>query len=239
MKMNHLVFPAAFRPGLGLRILLAVLLLGRTAVAFAAAATNSTPAVATNAAPGGVEENDNYRLSESDKLYYRNDQDPIDAAVDAAHATLVVNARGMLEVPVSRGFDLRLNIKAKGRTVGEVKREIKDKLEAEYYKTASITLYLESLSAKPGLVVFYGEVKGALLLPPGQPKYLSEAILEMKPNEYANLKKVKLQREDPVTKVVTPRIINVDAILSKGKKEDDVILQDGDIVNISAKWINF
>ncbi len=94
-------------------------------------------------------------------------------------------------------------------------------------------------AGKAGIVLFQGEIKGTLLLKPGGSKSLSEAVLEMKPNEYANLKKVKLLREDPATKVVTSRFVDVDAILSKGKKEEDVVLQDGDSVVISAKWVNF
>jgi protein involved in polysaccharide export with SLBB domain len=211
--------------------LLALSLLTRAAPGMAAGATNSVS--------GAADDSDSLRLSVQDKLYYRNDQDPIDGGAEAAKAGLIVNSRGMLEVPVSRGFDLRINVKAAGRTVGEVKREIKQKLEDEFYRTANITLTLESLSAKPGLVIFYGEVKGSLPLTAGQPKYLSEAILEMKPNEYANLKKVKLIRTDSTTKTNITRYINVDAILSKGKKEDDVLLEDGDTVNISAKWLNF
>jgi hypothetical protein len=98
---------------------------------------------------------------------------------------------------------------------------------------------LETPSARPGHVTFYGEVKGNYPLPPGEPKNLSDVILEMKPSDYANLRSVKLMRSDPVTKKVITRVINVDEILSKGLKEKDVVLQDGDTIRISPKMFNF
>ena len=72
----------------------------------------------------------------------------------------------------------------------------------------------------------------------GQPKYLSTVILEMKPSDYADLKRVKLRRSDGkgLPKTI---VVNVEEILSKGLKEKDYILQDGDRVIISPKMFNF
>jgi protein involved in polysaccharide export with SLBB domain len=200
----------------------------------AAGATNAPASGGTNAPQ---EDSDSYRLVQMDKLFFRIDQDP--AAGAGPEAALVVNSRGMIEVPVSRGYDTRIFVLAKGKTVAEVKKQIKKELEAQFYKVATITMYVEQSSVRPGTVTFYGEIKGPMALPPGQPKYLSEAVLEMHPSEYANLKKVELQRIDPVTKSNHVFKIDVNEILSKNKKDKDMVLQDGDVINIKAKMVTF
>jgi len=210
-----------------------------TVAALALGAAIGCAAAATNAPVSAREELDGYRMVKMDKLVFKIDQDPLPENRRESVAPLVVNARGDLEVPVSRYGDTKVVVRAQGRTVLEVKNEIKQMLDAQYYKSASITLYLETSSPRPGHVTFYGEIKGNYPLPPGEPKYLSEVILEMKPSDFANLKKVKLMRADPVTKKVITRVINVDEILSKGLKDKDAVLQDGDTIGISAKMLNF
>jgi protein involved in polysaccharide export with SLBB domain len=181
--------------------------------------------------PALPEDSDAYKLTRTDKLYFRIDQDPVPSG--PGDSFLVVDSRGMLEVPVSRGYDLRLFVPADGRSLGDVKKDIKQKLEAQYYKTATLTLSLESQSVRPGQVMFYGEIKGPLALIPGQPKYLSDAVVEMKPSEYANLHRVQLIRKTVKTEY------DVDEIMKTGKREKDVILENGDIINIKAKIISF
>jgi len=95
------------------------------------------------------------------------------------------------------------------------------------------------ISREQGSVIFYGEIKGTMPLEVGQPKYLSEAIFEMKPSEHADLKSVKLIRQE--AGVATPKtfVVNVEEILSKGLKVKDIVLQDGDAIRISPKMSNF
>jgi len=55
----------------------------------------------------------------------------------------------------------------------------------------------------------------------------------------ANLKKVKLQRKDPVTGANKTVEVNVDKILKTNARNLDIKLQDGDCIEVPAKNILF
>src|SRR5580704_12926265 len=101
--------------------------------ALAMTAALGCPAASTNSPPSVREELDNYRLVRMDKLVFKIDQDPLPENRRESVAPLVVNARGDLEIPVSRWGDTKVVVKAQGRTVLEVKKEVKELLDAQYY----------------------------------------------------------------------------------------------------------
>ncbi|HMO64201.1 MAG TPA: hypothetical protein PKE47_03065, partial [Verrucomicrobiota bacterium] len=91
----------------------------------------------------------------------------------------------------------------------------------------------------PGRVIFMGEVQGVLpILPDEPPRMLTEAIVALRPSDYADLRRVKLHRIDPETKATETRIIDVRRIIRDNARGDDVQLQDGDRIEVPAKWIN-
>jgi hypothetical protein len=88
-------------------------------------------------------------------------------------------------------------------------------------------------------VWFRGEVQGKYELKPGAATTLSEALMELRPSDFANLKKVKVDRFDPVTQQNKSVIINVKEILDKGTRTQDWKLADGDRIYVPPKGINF
>jgi protein involved in polysaccharide export with SLBB domain len=215
----------------------ALALLALLPLTLAPGAWAGPPSTPTNSAPSGGEVADeSYRIVPLDRIAFKNDTDP---SPNNTTQVILVTSRGDLEIPVSRGYDERVVVHANGRTIAEVKKDLQARLEAQYYKTTKITLSIESNAVHPGTVVFYGEIKGNMQLPAGQPRYLSESILDMKPSEFANLKNVQLVRHDSVTGKTKTITVNVEEILNKGLKEKDYVLQDGDHVIIKAKFLNF
>ena len=86
--------------------------------------------------------------------------------------------------------------------------------------------------AKKGHITFCGEVKGVVFLEHGANDRLAAATLFLKPSQYANLKKVQLNRARPDGKgdVTT---VDVEKF-AKNNYQDDIPLQDGDIVFVPA-----
>lgn len=192
-----------------------------------------TPA-STNAAAAASEVE--YKLLPQDKLTFRIDEDPIKAG---QAEPLIVSALGDIQFPVSRGYEERIVIRAKGRTLKDVEAEIKAKLEADFYKQATVHLRLVDQSRRVGQVQFFGMVRGPVELFPGEQKSLSSAILQLGYNEFANLRKVKIQRIDPVTKENKTIIVNVEEILKTNDRKKDIILQDGDRVEVPERGLIF
>ncbi len=189
-------------------------------VAEAEPQTNSL--VSTNAA-------DAHLLSPMDRLLFRIVEDPVQAGAE----TVSVTPLQEIWFPVCRGSVEWIAIDARGKTLAQVKTELKTKLDADYYQNASIELRLQDRSQKSGQVIFWGAVRAfSIPLAPGEQKSIFEGVLEAQPTEWANLKKVRLQRINPVTKKPeTPQIIDVEAI-KKGDLKNDILLQDGDRIEI-------
>lgn len=181
-------------------------------------------------------ERDTYVLRTEDRLQFRIAEDPIP---DRSPISVVVNSVGEASFPVSRDSDIRLNVRVRGKTLAEVRDELKRVLEQEYYRQATITLTLDDKKFSPGKAIFLGEVQGIVPIVPDEPaKMLAETVMSLRPSDYADLKRVKLHRMDPQTKATETRIIDVRRIIKENVRDEDVELQDGDRVEVPAKWIN-
>jgi len=181
---------------------------------------------------------DTYRLQPQDKLYYRIAEDPVKGNEPDVRSVTALNE---ILFPISRGSDQFIRISTLGRTLEEVRKELKQKLDADYYYNATVELTLINQSQKTGKATFSGRVvKGQVSLLPGEQKTLSEAIVSLGYNEFANLKKVKLYRVDPNApgQKAEPKIYDVEAAL-KGDRSKDVVLQDGDNVEVPEKGVIF
>lgn len=177
-----------------------------------------------------------YKLGPQDKLTFLIEEDPIKTGQSE---TLTVSALGDVQIPVSRGYDEKINVQAKGRTVNEIQAEIKAKLEKDYYQRATVHIRMVDQSRRVGQVLFYGMVRGTVELFPSEQKTLSAAIIQLGYNEFANLKKVKLHRIDPATKESKTTVVDVKGILDTNDRKKDVILQDGDRVEVPERGFIF
>lgn len=179
---------------------------------------------------------DTYQLVPQDELVYRIEQDPIKASEPE-----VVRVTGLNEAwfPVSRGSEIMIPLNVRGKTVNEVKTELKRRLDEKYYRDATISLRLRGQALRPGKAIFFGEVQGEVVLKPGEQLTVSEAILRLRHTEYANLKEVKVNRIDPDTQDPKTIIVNVKEVMEKNKRGKDEVLQDGDRVEVPGKSIRF
>lgn len=177
-----------------------------------------------------------YELRTGDRLRFRIEEDP---ATGRDPLMVAVNSVGEASFPVSRESDIRVTLLVRGKTLKQVKEMLSARLLEEYYNRATVELNLEEKVLTPGKVQFFGEMRGTVpLLPDHPPMFLSEQMLQMGVPDFANLRRVKVHRMDPVTQ--TPKVIEVDvrSIIRGGERSKDVILQDGDRVEVLQKLIN-
>lgn len=139
----------------------------------------------------------------------------------------IVSATGELEVPPLG----RVNVA--GKTTREAEYDLKRRLEADYYYKATVRLSIDRVSptiVKSGTIFLSGEVRtvGPLGMVAGVPLKLSEAILSAGGfGPWADDRKVQVTRRNGAKQVV-----DVKDIISKGKIEKDITLQDGDRVHV-------
>jgi protein involved in polysaccharide export with SLBB domain len=177
-----------------------------------------------------------YTLRTSDRLQFRIAEDPVRGS---APLTVAVNSVGEASFPVSRESDIRITVQVRGKTLEEVKAELRRRLLAEYYNKATVELALAEKILTPGKVQFFGEMSATMpLLPDSPPLYLSDAILQAQPSEYADLRRIKVHRVDPITQESRVIQVNVRDILRNGRRDEDLILQEGDRVEVPTKWLN-
>jgi len=192
-------------------------------------------APALQGSDGGSEEI-RYELRTGDRLRFRIEEDP---ATGREPLMVAVNSVGEASFPVSRESDIRVTLPVRGKSLKQVREQLSTRLLEEYYNRATVELNLEEKTVTPGKVQFFGEMRGTFpMLPDHPPMYLSEQILQMGIPDYADLRRVKVHRMDPITQ--TPRIVEVDvkAIIKGGQRAKDILLQDGDRVEVPQKWIN-
>lgn len=203
-------------------------------------------APAEGALPGDKPAEPAAKIKPQDQLIYEVKEDPIAPTAGFDVQRLRVGALGEVRFLVSRGYGDTIPVKVTGRTVEEVREELRTRLEADYYQKATVVLQLDSASAaeaqQGGQVHFYGEVKGVVPLKPGETKKLSEAIIEIGPSEYADLRRVKIHRPQPGTEERKTIIFNVHEVLYPPRNKPhakDFELQDQDRVHVEAKSFNF
>lgn len=179
-----------------------------------------------------------YKLLLQDKIKYSIEEDPVR---DADFPELIVTSLGFLNFPVSRmkGSPI-VSVQAVGKTLGQIKAEVTAKLEEEFYHKATVSLQLTSKSERFGQVKFVGNsIKGMLKLNPGERKTLSEAIVEKGYTEYANLRRVLVLRQQEGSAKAKKIVVDIDSVLRKGRKDLDLILEDGDTVDVPEKGLVF
>ncbi len=225
-------------------LLLGILLLGAGASADGPAEAAdppvpaSTPASSVSAAllAGAPDASAPPVLRANDRLLFRIAEDPVRGATPMR---LGVNSLGEASFPISRDSDVRITLPVRGKTLVQVREEISAKLTEEYYHKATVELAMDEKILTPGKVQFFGEVQTVIALSPDQPPLkLSDAILQVRAPEFANLKRVRIHRLNATTGQTTVIEVNVDAIIRDGQRERDVILEDGDRVEVKQKWFN-
>ena len=177
-----------------------------------------------------------HELRAGDRLRFRIAEDP---ATGKDPIVVAVNTVGEASFPVSRESDLRVTLGVRGKTLKQVKELLTVKLLDEYYNQATVELNLEEKILTPGKVQFFGEMRGTFPLSPDQPPMmLSEQMLQMGVPEFADLKRIKIHRVDPLTQATKIIEVDVRSIIRGGQRVKDVPLQDGDRVEVPQKWIN-
>jgi protein involved in polysaccharide export with SLBB domain len=209
-----------------------------TFMAFALALLTCTAGFAQQPPTGTATETNAVKLAPMDKLLYRVQEDPASGSSQVA-----VSSLGKIQFPVSMGFEnVVVSVDAKGLTIDEVAEALKKQLEAKYYKKATISLSLVDKAQKMGQAFFTGEAKGVVALPPGEEVSLSSALIKLGYSEFANLKKVELQRMDKTTgKKLPVQVLNMEAVIKKGERgaEKDPILQDDDRIRVPERSFSF
>lgn len=193
---------------------------------------------AEKAGPGSaVTDSSSEVLQAMDKLKFRIVEDP---AKQVDPLLLSVPSNYQVEIPVSAGYPVRLAFQVRGKTVEALRQEIKARLDADYYRNATVELSLLDRAAKGGKVLIYGAVRSNMIeLPPGEQKTILEAVLQAAANEFAKLTKVKLHRMNPATGKVESRVVDVESIKKSGDRSKDVVLQDGDRIEIPERGLVF
>lgn len=182
-------------------------------------------------------EPDAYQLNPLDKLTVSVEQDPVPGKA----VEIVVSSLHAIEVPVSRCCEATISINVRGKTLRDVREELKTKLEAEYYKTAGVNLKLidRDLSRRVGQVWLRGAVRGNVApLEAGKRKTLWEVLTQVGTTEFARLSRVRVERVDQATGQTKSFFVNIEAV-NKGDRKQDVELQDGDRITVAEKWFNF
>lgn len=171
---------------------------------------------------------ENYKLNYKDVLRFRIEEDPVKSTEPLE---VVVTALGYASFPVCRNSDTVLTLNVRGKTLAQVKAELKEKLDAEYYNDCHIYLQLLTSNLAFGQAYFFGRVRGVVKLTPGEPKTVTEAIIELGFDDFADLKRVRINRMDPQTQKIKVINVNVKKVLD-GDRTLDQVLQDGDRVEV-------
>lgn len=206
----------------------------------------ATPAPANTSTNGPVLDGEVRDLKPLDTLRFNILEDPPGRGQFPA---IVITELGDAQFPISAGSQEYVKVKAAGRRLADLRKELKQKLDAEFYQNATITLEVvktresEERPRGPtsaGKVIVHGSMTATVPLREGEKLFLSElfAMLSAQ-SQYANLKKVEIQRYDPVTKKTQTIPKNVKVMLEDGNLKDDIELKDGDKIRVVDRGIIF
>jgi protein involved in polysaccharide export with SLBB domain len=150
---------------------------------------------------------------------------------------LRVTDTGELEIP---GVGLR--VKVTGKTGAQAAAEIKRQLEADYYYSATVRLGLDTVNRAASIGRVY--VSGLVRQPGPQPFYsdekitVSSAILRAGGfAQFADTRKVKVTRKTGGGS--QSYTIDLKAVLEQGQIDKDMVLHDGDYVNVPQRRFNW
>jgi protein involved in polysaccharide export with SLBB domain len=190
-------------------------------------------------------------LKPHDLLRFQIDQDP-PVATGGEPMRVLISDGGEAMFPVSRHGDTYVKVVVSGKKLADLRKEVKALLDAEYYNDCSVILDLEQVNRNGagggdtfGSVTIYGELNQVVAIPDSKPLMLSDALLKAGAGSsqggaiYADLKRVRIHREDPKTKRDVPLTVNVEKILKEGDRSADQQLRDGDRIEVREKGFNF
>lgn len=172
------------------------------------------------------------RLGTGDRISYRvlEDQDET--------RSLTINDTGDVLVPY-----LGL-VRAIGKTSQELSWEIKGLLENDLYRQATVVIAVEVVNKARivGKVYVTGQVRnsGGYDIPSDETFTVSKAILKAGGFvDFSDKRNVRLVRSAEKGKDKKTLTINVTDIWDKGKIENDIVLQPGDLIVVPARLVNF
>lgn len=215
------------------------------------AVASPTPAP-TNSAAKSVKESltttvvdpESRELKPRDGFRFSIDEDPpVFGANGSLDMGVSISDAGEVMFPVSRSSSIYIKLNVAGKKLAEVRKEVKERLDAEYYKNCTIHLDLVQVNRggnsvdQAARVTFYGEMAGVVTIAEGESLTISEAVLRVGRSEYADLKKVKIHRLDKATGKDVIFDVNVDKILKSGDRREDKVLQAGDRVEVKEKGL--
>jgi len=147
--------------------------------------------------------------------------------------TLKVTDSGELAIPWLG------TVPAADRTCKQLAKEIKKSLEKDLYKQATVIVTVDLLSKSRGKVYIYGYVRvtGFQEIPTDEVFTLSKAIMRAGFTDFADKKKVKVRKSEAAGG--QNLIIDVGAIIEKGKQDKDIKLEPGDMIYVPGKLLNF
>lgn len=206
------------------------------AAPFSPSAASSRPTV-----PGllnGYVPDDTYKLRVGDTVSFQISEDQI---WDPQNAPKFLNVQdsGEIEIPYLG------RVMAVGKTCKQLAGEIKTALEKDYYKQATVVISMSAASPILGRVYIWGQVRnqGPLDIQVNENLTAGEAILRAGGfADFANQRKVKVIRASTgADKSKQSQTINLDMeqILSEGKRDKDIVLEPGDLIIVPSRLINF
>jgi polysaccharide export outer membrane protein len=149
--------------------------------------------------------------------------------------SLTVNDSGQVHVPYVG------SVTAVNRTPRDLAYQIKQALERNLYKKATVMIAVERPTTRsPGKVYLTGEVAkpGVIELRANESLTLTQAILQVGGfSDFANKRKVKLMRKSASGSQV--KIIDVSAVIDQGRTDLDEMLKPGDVIVVPARFLNW
>ncbi len=185
-------------------------------------------------------------LKPRDSLRFSILEDP--ARANAQFGRVDISELGDAQFPISAAGGEYINVKAAGRRLADVRREVKQRLEEDYYHTATVSVDVLGVagslaspsSANFGKVVIYGSISHTIVLPEDRKRTLSDVFSGLPRQDFVNLKKVEVFRWDAkAQKLLPPVTKNVKKMLDSGDLTDDIELSDGDRIKVIDRGVIF
>jgi protein involved in polysaccharide export with SLBB domain len=178
---------------------------------------------------------DKHHLAIGDRVSFRIVEDEIDPNESRDPKPLFVTDSGELEVPYLG------RVPAETKTCKQLAFELKAALEKDYYYHATVLLAIDLMAKSRGKIYLAGPVRapGPQEIPSDEVLTLSKAITRAGGfTDFADKRNVKVIRKGPDGNQQT-LIVDVGAILDKGKIERDIPLEAGDLILVNERAIRF
>ncbi|MEI7729430.1 MAG: polysaccharide biosynthesis/export family protein [Verrucomicrobiota bacterium] len=169
-----------------------------------------------------------YQLRAGDVLTYRVEVVQ-SCNQTAAPVSVTVNEEGRIIIPAQESKPGFVAVSVRGKTVAEVRAEVRLALAREYQETNAFDLTLTTSHTTEPQITLCGDIQATVHLDHGVNTHLAQAIQFFEPSEYADLKHVTISRQQTDGSVQVIQV-NVRNVLKN--KTPDVALQSGDIVYV-------